>query len=76
VLVRGLRAVSLGLALGVLGSVALSRLASAWLRGVEPRDPLTNAGTALILAALGLLAACIPAERATRVDPWRALRET
>jgi predicted permease len=75
VLVRGLRTVGLGLALGVLGAVALSRLASASLRGVEPGDPLTYAVTALILAAIGLLAAWVPAERATRVDPLRSLRE-
>jgi hypothetical protein len=74
VLGRGLRTVSLGVALGAVGSVFLARLTSAMLHGVEPQDPVTYAGTALFLAGIGLLAAWIPAERATRVDPLRALR--
>jgi predicted permease len=74
VLGRGLRTVGLGIALGAVGSFFLARLTSVWLHGVEPQDAVTYAGAGVFLAGIGLLAAWIPAERATRVDPLRALR--
>jgi putative ABC transport system permease protein len=44
------------------------------LFGVKPSDPLTFAAVPVVLIAVALLAACIPALRATRVDPLMALR--
>ena len=61
--------------MGAVGSLVLARLASAWLPGVEPGHPLTYAGAALFLAAIGLIAGWVPAARAARVGPLRALRQ-
>jgi len=74
ILGRGLVTVSLGAALGAVGSISLARLTSARLQGVDTWDPVAYAVTALFLAGVGLLAAWIPAERATRIDPLRLLR--
>jgi ABC-type antimicrobial peptide transport system permease subunit len=60
-----------GLTLAALGS----RVASAFLRGVSPRDPLTYALVAALLAAIALAATWVPARRAARLDPVRALRQ-
>jgi ABC-type antimicrobial peptide transport system permease subunit len=46
------------------------------LYGLEPNDPATFAGAAVILAAVGGLAGWIPARRASRIDPADVLRET
>jgi putative ABC transport system permease protein len=43
--------------------------------GVQPRDPATVAGAAAVLAAIGTLAAWLPARRASRIDPAQVLRE-
>ena len=45
------------------------------LYGLQPRDPVTLAGAALVLAAIGALAGWIPAMRASRIDPARVLRD-
>jgi putative ABC transport system permease protein len=74
VLIAGLRIAAVGLAMGVFGSLALTRVLSGLLFGVSARDPLTFVAVpgALLLAAL---AACwIPARRATQVEPAIALR--
>jgi len=71
---QGLKLASTGIALGLLASLALTRLMSSLLFGVGASDPLTIAGVAALLAAVALLASCIPAWRATRVDPMVALR--
>ncbi|HVX65000.1 MAG TPA: ABC transporter permease [Bryobacteraceae bacterium] len=70
-----LRLVACGLALGLAGTLALSRVLETLLFGVEPQDPLTLAS---VLAALGLAAlagSSIPALRAARLDPLAALRQ-
>jgi predicted permease len=74
VLSLGLRTVFIGVAIGVAGSLALTRIVESLLFGVTAADPLTFCGVTVILAASALLACCIPARRATRVDPVVALR--
>jgi predicted permease len=64
----------LGIALGVAGAAALSRLMSSLLFGVSPTDPLTYAAVSVGLAVLAILAGYLPARRASRVDPVVALR--
>lgn len=74
VLRQELGAVALGMGAGLLGAVAATRVLSASLFGVGATDPLTFAGVAGLLAAVALLATLLPARRATRVDPMKALR--
>ena len=74
VLVQALRMALVGVAAGVAASFGLTRLLTAQLFGVKPSDPLTFAAVPLILLAVALAAAYIPALRASRVDPLVALR--
>jgi putative ABC transport system permease protein len=74
VLLNGLTLMSIGLVLGIAGSLAVTRLLSSLLFGVSARDPLTMAGIALVLAAVSIAACLLPALRAARVDPLVALR--
>ncbi|HMC78216.1 MAG TPA: ABC transporter permease [Vicinamibacterales bacterium] len=66
--------VAIGLAAGVLASLALTSVLQAQLFGVSPRDPLTLMGAAVLLAVVGLVASLVPARRAASIDPTRALR--
>jgi predicted permease len=72
---EGMRLVVIGLAVGLLGAVALTRFVRTMLFGVSPADPLTFGAISAALAAVALLACYIPARRATRVDPLVALRD-
>jgi len=63
-----------GLAVGLPAALALTRLIKSQLYGVTPTDPLTLAAGAILLLAVALLAAWLPARRASRVDPMIALR--
>jgi predicted permease len=74
VMEQGLRPVGLGIAAGLAGAFALGRLIQSQLFGVSPTDPATYAAIVLVLAAVAALACMIPARRAARVDPARALR--
>jgi predicted permease len=67
--------VGLGIALGVLGALAASRVLGGLLYGVEANDPTTFTVVPLVLVLVGLGATWLPARRATRVDPVVALRE-
>lgn len=64
-----------GIVIGLLGSIGVVRLVSAFLYGVKPFDPTTYAIVIFSLIFLTALAAYLPARRAARVDPMRALRE-
>ena len=71
---QGMTMTLVGLALGLVGVIALSRVMVGMLYGVSPTDPLTFAGVSIVLLIVALLACLIPARRATRVDPIVALR--
>lgn len=70
----GLKLTFIGVAVGVVVALGLTRLIATFLYGVAPTDPLTFASVAAALAAVALLATYIPARRATKVDPITALR--
>ena len=69
------RLVCAGLAIGLLSAWALAKILASILYGVSAHDPLTFTAVPLVLAAIGLFAAWLPARRAARVDPMTALRE-
>jgi predicted permease len=66
--------VAIGIAIGVPLAIALSRVVQSQLFELSARDPLALAASAALLATIGLAAGYLPARRATRVDPIRALR--
>jgi len=74
VLREGAILAALGLAIGLITSLALARLMDSLLFGVTARDPFTFSVVAVVLAGVALLASYVPARRATRVDPIQALR--
>src|SRR5271157_1657162 len=74
VLGQGLRTIFVGVAIGIVGALVLTRAVASLLFGVTATDPLTFVGVTLLLVGAGLLACYIPARRATRVDPLVALR--
>jgi predicted permease len=71
---QGMRMALIGIALGLAGAVALTRVLSSLLLGVGATDPLTFVGVVISLAAIALLACWIPARRAAKVDPMVVLR--
>jgi putative ABC transport system permease protein len=73
-LAEAMRLAVIGVALGLAGSLALTRLVSGLLFGVGARDPLTLLTVSLLLLAIAMAAVLIPARRASRVDPIVTLR--
>ena len=74
ILSQGLRTIFIWMAIGIAGSLALTRAVQSLLFGVTATDPLTFGGVTLLLIAAALLACYVPARRATKVDPMVALR--
>jgi ABC-type antimicrobial peptide transport system permease subunit len=74
VLREGLMLAILGVAIGVAGALFLGRFLESLLYEVEPRDPMTIAVIAGLLVGVALAASYFPARRASRIDPFRALR--
>jgi putative ABC transport system permease protein len=75
VVAQGLALCALGMTLGLIGAVLASRLVGSLLYGVGAVDPVTYAASALVLVAVASVASYLPARRATRIDPVRALRQ-
>jgi ABC-type antimicrobial peptide transport system permease subunit len=74
VLSRTMRLALVGVAVGVVGSIAASKVISSLLFKTEPTDPTTFGGVLILLLAVAVLAGYVPALRATRIDPIIALR--
>jgi predicted permease len=71
---QGASLAAFGVVIGLVGSWALTPVLRSWLYEIEPGDPFTFAGVAVLLAAVALIATAIPARRATKVDPVLAMR--
>ena len=74
VLGQAMLTVAIGIAIGLAGSMLLTRTMRSMLFEVSPNDPVTMVGITLLLVLIALLASYIPARRATRVDPMITLR--
>ena len=71
---ESLAPVGIGIVLGLVGALGLARGMASLLYGVSTNDPITIAGAAFLFLLIAAVAASIPARRAARIDPLRALR--
>jgi putative ABC transport system permease protein len=74
VLGKGLRLISVGILVGVLASLGLTRFLASQISGVSATDPLTYCSVVIIFLAVGLIASLLPARRAAGIDPLVSLR--
>jgi ABC-type antimicrobial peptide transport system permease subunit len=74
VLKDGAQMIAVGIGIGLIGALGLTRLMQSVLYGVRPTDPLTYIGVALLLCTIAMFACYVPARRAMKVDPMEALR--
>ena len=74
VLRQGGRLIAIGLLIGTLGALALTRVIRSSLFGITATDPATFAAAAVLLGGIALVACYLPARRASRIDPMLALR--
>jgi ABC-type antimicrobial peptide transport system permease subunit len=73
---EGMLRVAAGVAVGLIAAYFSANLLASLLFGVETHDPVVFVTVPVVLAAVGLIAVCVPAVRATRVDPTSALRSS
>jgi ABC-type antimicrobial peptide transport system permease subunit len=71
---EGVILTGIGVVLGVGGALALARFLDSLLYGVQPADPATLGGVAIVLSVVALIACLVPVTRALRIDPMAALR--
>ncbi len=72
---HGLAVAAVGIGLGLIASVVLTRVVTSYLVGVSATDPVTFVGVPIVLLGIAALASYLPARRAATIDPVRALRE-
>jgi ABC-type antimicrobial peptide transport system permease subunit len=75
VLAQGLTTTAIGVAIGVLAAMFLTRTVESLLFGITPTDPAAFGGVVAILLIVAALACYVPARRATHADPMEALRQ-
>jgi putative ABC transport system permease protein len=75
VILRGLRLTIAGIVIGAVAALLLTRLMGNLLYKVSPRDPIAFGAALIVLIAVALVACFLPARRAARIDPVKALRE-
>ena len=71
---QGMKLTLMGVAIGIVGAIVVTRLMRGLLFGVAPTDLMTFGVSSVVLIVVALLACFIPARRATKVDPLVALR--
>jgi putative ABC transport system permease protein len=74
VISQGIKLALIGVVIGLIGALGLTRFLSGLLYGVKPGDPLTLVTVSVLLIAVALLASYLPARHAAKVDPLEALR--